>query len=225
MSVARDSTPGGFLSRGIVVSLLLNAAVPAILYALTKSYYSSSEVVALSVAAVFPLVVTAVELGRHRKLDIIGTLALLGIAVSLGGVALGGDPRIILIRESFLTAALGVACFVSLLFPLPLMYYFGREFAAGNDPVKLAEYNAQALIPGAVRVHRRITLVWGCVYSGEFALRVLMVYTLPTVVVLSVSPFIFAGATFGTIAWTFAYVRRVRRRAAARLAASELGTS
>ena len=43
-----------------------------------------------------------------------------------------------------------------------------------------------------------------------------MVYTVPIPVVIAISPFIFGGIVLGTITWTFAYVRRVRERAATR---------
>jgi hypothetical protein len=168
--------------------------------------------VALSIAAIFPLVDSVVGVLRTRRADLIAVLALLGIAVSLVGVALGGDPRIILIRESFLTGALGIACFGSLFLPRPLMFYFGRQFVAGDDPAKLAAWNAAYAIPAVQRVHRLITIVWGFAYAGEFALRVIMVFTLPPAVVLALSPIILGGITILTIAWTFAYARRARER-------------
>src|SRR5262249_39780439 len=99
--------------------------------------------------------------------------------------------------------------------PRPLMFYFGRQFATGGDPGRIAAYEAQYQIPAARRVHRLITIVWGVVYTGEFGLRVLMVYTLPIPVVIVVSPLILRGATMATVTWTFAYVRRIRERAAA----------
>lgn len=41
--------------RGIPWGIILNAAVPVILYKLSKRYYSPSEFTALVVAALFPL--------------------------------------------------------------------------------------------------------------------------------------------------------------------------
>ncbi len=216
MNESASTASGGFNSRGFTRSIVLNAAVPLALYYLAKNSLAASGFTALAIAAAFPLAGSLIGVVRARRLDLIAILALLGIAVSMIGIALGGDPRILLIRESFLTGALGISNFVSLLLPRPLMFYFGRQFATGGDPVRIAEYDAQYQIPAARRVHRLITIVWGCVFTGEFILRVVMVYTLPIPVVIAISPFIFGGIVLGTITWTFAYIRRVRERAVAR---------
>jgi len=129
-------------------------------------------------------------------------------------VLIGGDPRILLIRESFLTGALGVACFLSLLFPRPLMFYFGRYFATGNNPARREQYNGLWQYPSFRSVNRIITIVWGVAYVGEFILRAIMAYTLPIPVVLAVSPFLLGGITIVTIAWTIAYARRSAQRGA-----------
>ena len=94
------------------------------------------------------------------------------------------------------------------------MFYFGRQFMAGRDPVKRSAFEAEWYKPGAPRVHRLITCVWGTAYVGEFIIRVIMVYTLPAAVVLLVSPFLLGGITVAVILWTFAYVRHMRQRAA-----------
>ena len=207
-----QTTPTGFNIRSLLVSIVINAAIPFLLYTLSKKYISSSEVVALSIAALFPILDSIFGIIRHRRLDLIAVLTLLGIVVSLVGVLMGGDTKILLIRESFLTCALGIACFVSLLLPRPLMFYFGRQMVAGRDPVKIAQFDTQYQRPYARFVHRLITIVWGVAYVGEFILRVVLVYTLPAAVVLLVSPFLLGGITVATLAWTFAYVRYATKR-------------
>jgi hypothetical protein len=95
-------------------------------------------------------------------MDLIAALVFAGFMVSIIAVLLGGNPRVLLVRESFFTGALGVSCFVSLvLFPRPLMFYFGRYFATGDNPAKIAEYNALWQYPYVRHVQRLITLVWG----------------------------------------------------------------
>ncbi len=208
------STDSKMDMRGILRSLVINAAIPVVLYLLSKRYVSSSDLIALSIAAAVPVIDSIIEVVRHRRLDIIGVLALLGIVVSIVGVLLGGGPKLLLIRESFLTGALGIACFVSLLLPRPLMFYFGRQFMAGNDPVRLAEFNTQWQYPYARFVHYVITIGWGVAFVGEFILRVALVYTLPAVVVLAVSPVILGTLTTAAIFLTFAYVRYAKQRGA-----------
>src|SRR5579875_2270809 len=105
-NTAATSKTSAIGMRGLLISIVVNALVPFALYTLSKRFISPSEVIALSIAAIFPLVDSVFEIIRHRSMDIIAALALLGIAVSLFGVALGGDPKILLIRESFLTFGL-----------------------------------------------------------------------------------------------------------------------
>lgn len=204
-------SPRGFL-RDLLPSLLLNIAVPLLLYWISKTFISPSEVIALSLASLFPLADSIYGVVRRHQLDVIAVIALLGTGVGLIGVLLGGDAKLLLIRESFFTGALGLACFFSLLLPRPLMFYFGRQFIAGKDPARLKDFNNQWHAPYARFVHRLITIVWGVTFLGEFLLRVLLVYTLPVPVVLAVSPLILTAVTIVAFVWTFAYVRYATRR-------------
>jgi hypothetical protein len=197
--------------RGIGRSLVINGAVPLLIYNLLKSR-GASDITALSVAAVVPAIDGIVTVARKRRIDLLSALVLAGIAISIIAVLLGGDPRLLLIRESFLTVALGVACFVSFLLPRPLMFYFGRYFATADDPAKVANYNALWQYPYFRHVNRVITLVWGVTYVGEFLLRVALVYRLSINQVLAIAPLVFNAITISVILWTFAYARYARRQ-------------
>jgi len=133
--------------------------------------------------------------------------------VSRSNASLGGSPKLLLIRESFFTGAFGIACFVSLALPRPLMFYFGRHFTAGRDPASIAEFDSGWQRLEFRHVARLITVVWGVASLVEFLVRVALVYTLPPAAVLVVSPIILGGLLIATIVWTFAYLRRMRARA------------
>jgi hypothetical protein len=208
-----QSSPAGFNIRGILFSLVLNVAIPLLLYTICKNQYHTSDIVALSVAAIFPICDSIFEVILHRRLDLIAIISLLSAATGIIGVLLGGSPKLLLIRESFFTGALGLACFVSFLLPRPLMFYFGRQMMAGNDAAKIAAFNEQWKISRVRFAHRLITLVWGCAFIGEFLVRIILVYTLPPALVLAFAPIVTTAIVVGTILWTFAYVRYVRRRA------------
>jgi hypothetical protein len=207
-----QSSPAGFNVRGILLSLALNVAIPLLLYNVCKNNYHTSDVVALSVAAIFPICDSIFEVVLHRQLDLIALLSLIGAATGIVGVLLGGSAKLLLIRESFFTGALGLACFISFLFPKPLMFYFGRQMMAGKDKTKIAAFNAQWQFPRARFAHRLITFVWGCAFTGEFLIRVALVYTLSPALVLAFAPIITTAIVVATILWTFAYVRYVRRK-------------
>ncbi len=166
-------------NKSIIISLIwdiaLNATIPVVCYFLAKRFISPSELTALIFATAFPLLKSAYDLIRRRELDPVAMLVLLGIVTSILALFLGGDPRVLLIRESFFTGAFGVACLISLIFPRPIMFYFGRFFMAGKDPQKRETFNARWQNPVARRGHRLVTLVWGLVYAGEFLTRIIMV--------------------------------------------------
>jgi hypothetical protein len=69
-----------------------------------------SEVAALGIGAIFPAAYGIFEIVKKGQVDIMGAVVLIGIAVSIGATFVGGDPKMLLIRESFVTGALGVVC-------------------------------------------------------------------------------------------------------------------
>jgi hypothetical protein len=201
------------LIRSLAWDIVLNTAIPLATYLLAKHVFAASDVAALITATGFPILKSLYDLREKRSLDPVAILVLLGITTSLVALSIGGDARMLLIRESLFTGVFGIACLVSLFFPRPIMFYFGRHFLAGNDPAKRAVFDQRWTVPAARRAHRLITTVWGLLYTGEFALRIALVYTLPIAAVLAVSPFLIGGATILAVAWTFRYAQRVRDRA------------
>jgi len=199
---------------GLAWEVGLNATIPLACYYLSKRFLSSSELTALLVATVFPVLKSAYDAVRHWELDPVALVVLLGIAASIGALFLGGDPRVLLLRESLFTGAFGISCLISLLFPRPIMFYFGRHFMAGRDAERRKAYDDRWGNPLARRGHRLITTVWGLVYAGECVLRVALVYSTPSAVVLAVSPFLTGGATIVTVVWTFRYAFKLRERLA-----------
>jgi hypothetical protein len=201
-------------ARAAIIDAVLNAAVPTLVYQIAH-HRGASDVLALGLAAIFPAIVALVGIVWRRTLDPIAGIVLFGLAVSACALAVGGDARVLLVRESFVTGALGLTCFASLFAPRPLMYYFGRWFATQGEAEAMRTYDLQWANPRFRAANRRITLVWAVAFSGEFALRVAMALTLPTVVVLAAGPLVLAGITIATLAWTFSYARRLRARYAA----------
>ena len=177
--------PGGLSSadgpsiRGVLPSLVIDGLLPFLTYVLLTSYAPRlSQVITLGLSATFPTINGLVTIVRRRHLDIIGAVVLIGIVVSIVATLVGGDPKLLLIRESFVTGALGVVCLTSLVWPRPLMFYIGRQFSAGEDSAKFAMFNALWQHPRARHTFRVMILVWAIGWIGEFALRIAMVLTL-----------------------------------------------
>jgi hypothetical protein len=200
-------------SKPIIVSLgwdlALNASIPAACYFLSKRFVSSSEVTALISATIFPILKSLYDLLRQRELNPVTVTVLLGIVTSLFAFSLGGDPRVLLMRESLFTGVFGICCLISLALQRPMMFYFARHFIAGRDQQRRAAFDARSQKPRFLRGHRLVTAVWGLAYVGEFVIRTALVYSVPAPVVLVVSPIMMGFVTITVIVWTFWYRSRL----------------
>ncbi len=212
--------------RPMMVEMAIDAGIPFGCYWLSMHYFSRSEVVALLVASIFPTLKSLYGVLRRRELDPISVLILAGLLFGLAAMLVGGGATLLLVRESLFTGAFGLACLVSLLFRSrrPVMFYFGRFFAAGSDPVRRARFDQLWQYASFRRVQRIMTLVWGLVFVGEFTVRVVLIYTVSPAAVLAVSPIVLGSATLLTVLWTVSYAARARKAgAAARMRASTQG--
>ncbi len=197
----------------IVPTLIVDGVCPFVAYVVLRKYATGvSEIMALAIGAIFPAAKGIFDVLRRKHVDIIGAIVLIGIVVSIVSLLVSASARLFLIRESFVTGALGLVALTSFAWKRPLLFYVGRQFSTGNDPAAAARFNALWEYPEARRVFRLLTAVWAFGWLAEFSLRIVMVLTLSVAQVLALSPFVFNGITFGLVAWTLAYVRRRQRR-------------
>ncbi len=98
----------------------------------------------------------------------------------------------------------------SLLTPRPLIYRLNLDLA-GNNPAARAASEELWSRPGAPRVFRLITVVWGAGLIFEAAVRVVAALTLPIATATALSPIIAVVCIGGILVWTVLYVRYVRR--------------
>lgn len=206
-------------TNGILINIFLNAAIPWMLYRLSKRYISPSELTALLIATTFPVAKNIFGFTRRRQLDPVSVLVLSGIVTGIIALFLGGSPTILLIRESLFTGIFGLVCLLSLLpyfFPRPIMFYFGRYFLAGDDIEKRRLFDESWQRPQVRFTNRLITTVWGLVYASEFIVKIILVEILSTEAVLAIFPFISGLLTTATVVWTFSYVKKARSQAHAR---------
>ncbi|WP_040740636.1 VC0807 family protein [Paenibacillus ginsengihumi] len=190
--------------KAILFTLLLNIALPYVIYRLLAPHTSSA--VALSAAAIVPLGESVYTLMRTRKADVFSGFIFLGLVLGVIAALLGGDERFILLRESYVTGIMGILFLLSLLFPRPLIYYFAERFA-GRDPQMDDKWNR---LPAYRRTFRLMTIVWGCALLLEAAIKVALMNILSISAFLVVSP-IASYAIIGlTIFWNIRYVRQIR---------------
>jgi hypothetical protein len=211
----------GFGLRSVLPILIIDIACPYVAYQYLRHqapHLSPSG--ALLLSGIFPVLNNLYRLVRTRTIDVIGIVILVGIVIAAASAFLTGDPKVLLIRESFVTGALAVVCLVSLLCPRPLLFFIGRDFSTGHNPERLAEFNALWQRPAARRVFRVMTVVWGLGWLGEFLLKVLLVLTLTIPQVLVAGPVESNAITIALILWTIRYANSARRRGEAARAAA-----
>jgi hypothetical protein len=129
--------------RSLLPILVLDIACPYLAYHyLRQRLPRMPPSQALLLSGVFPVLNNLRSLVRSRTLDIIGVVILVGIVVGAASAFVTGDPKLLLIRESFVTGALALVCLASLLWRRPLLFFIGRDFSTGHDPARVAEFNA-----------------------------------------------------------------------------------
>ena len=200
-------------SRGLLLELGINLLGPWLVYRLCLPWLG--EFGALVASGIPSALWALAGLARTRRLDALSLLVLLGIALSAAASLLGGEPRLLLLRESLVTGAIGLAFLISLALGRPLVFYLARatlarESTGGADSFEAA-WRAR---PGLVRSIRLITLVWGAGLCAEFALRAWLVMRLPIERVLVVSPLVGYTVYGALTAWTLWYRLHLKARAA-----------
>ncbi|MUG71841.1 VC0807 family protein [Paenibacillus validus] len=187
----------------VIFALLINGLAPWAIYEWLSHYMSS--IAALSIATLVPLADNVVHLIKHKKLDAFGTLMLFTLVLTLVLVSLGGSEKILLVRESLITGAVGLVFLGSLLFKRPLMFYLVVRFL-NKDISDNWKYDYFRF------VMRLMTLVWGGMLLLESVVRVILVFQLTTSQFLALSNFVLYGFVGAAIVWTVVYRKKSARR-------------
>lgn len=183
---------------GLIVTIVLNAVLPFFLYLGMKNVLHQSDVVSLLVTALPPALVSLVSLIRQRRLDWLAGIVLFGIVVGLLASFVSKDPRLLLIRDAFFTAAFGLALLVSLFFPKPLTYYAARIFRASFDPEQRRRFPARWQEESSFRAQMRVqAAIWGTGLLVEAVGHASLVFLLSPTQFLALSPF-FEWGMLGT---------------------------
>ena len=159
--------------------------------------------------AVPPVLYSGYGWVRTHSIDPISIITLFLIVVSMLMALLVHDPRLFLLRDSYLTGAFGLLCLLSLPSPRPLGYYVYR-WAFVRTPEQLARLNAGWQVPYARFVRRLVTVVWGLVFLGEALLDTFLVYHLPTAQWVAIHPLLFWGTMLVAFGWAILYSRHAQ---------------
>lgn len=209
------------LRPGFVVEMAVNFLLPWLAYRFTLPHLG--ETGALIASAVPPIVWSLIELARFRRVDALSVMVVAGIVLSVAAMAMGGSPRVLLLRESLVSGAVGVVFLLSLPMRRPLIFYLARATVAREMKGGAAHFEALwRERPALATAMRMMTLVWGVGLTAETALRSWMALTWPIERFLVVSPFIGYGIYGGLALWTLWYRKTLSRRAAAQVRSGEV---
>lgn len=131
---------------------------------------------ALTIAGAATAVNAVVGTVRRRRLDALGMLVVLEIALSIGLFFVTRDPRIVLLKPSFYTALAALFLFATCVTGRPFTLGTVRPMATRGDPALERAYDdAAAHSAGFRREHVLITAVWGVLWLAESVARVVVV--------------------------------------------------
>ena len=202
------------LVRRFGPSILINGVAPYFIYFVLHHQFQVAELPALLATSIPPLLDALVGIVRWRRIDFLAGFVLFTIGLAVGLVALGGDPRLYLIRESFITAGIGLAFILSNPLPRPLGFFFARYFMAGNDQARLAWVNDRWQRSAGFRHAIRFSnVVWGLGFVLEAAVRTYLVFTLSIEQFLIAAPIVFYGFYAVLLGWSVVFGRRKRQQA------------
>ncbi len=189
------------LLRSLIVSVVLPLiAVQVMLHA------GRSPVLALAVAAVFPLGDGLLGVARRRGFDPIGALVVASIAVGIALSLITGNARFALAQGSLVPALFGLACLASLATPQPLIFRLARRYAGGEAGA--AMWDARWDIPRVRAAFRLLTTIWGAGFVAEAILRTCALVVLAPGTAATVSYALDLVVLGGLIAFTLVRARR-----------------
>jgi hypothetical protein len=208
---APSHDPGTFVPRfpaGFGRNLVIDAALPWIAVQVLTHRLDWPMAEAVAVAAVFPAASVIANFLRRRRVEWVGLIILVTLIGAVAVALSTGDARLALLKAAPGAALFGVACLASLGMRRPLMFFVARQFTAGDDPAKLAAWNARVDSAGFRRAMRLLTLVWGLAFLAKAMLWTGAALLLPVNTALIVIPVLGFGVLGALFAWTIAFARR-----------------
>ncbi|CAO3633689.1 unnamed protein product [Cunninghamella blakesleeana] len=126
----------------VAYMVIMNAVFPISLYYILKHYVPPVWALVLSsIPTILSVIIQAIFM---RRIDSVGAGVIFGFTLSVVLASINGDPKLLLLRESFVTAALGLLCAITLI-PIriktftmkPILYYLARDLI----PLKPVKFN------------------------------------------------------------------------------------
>lgn len=197
-----QSTPAAAQGRTNMLRMLAptarDVAVPlAAYFALHWAGYS--DFAALLAGALVSGAMVIYQVIKARRIDALSAIILVGFAFGLVASFISGDARLMIVRDSISTAAIGLAFLGSALIGKPLTYGAALKAFAASDPAKAAAMQeSYRTVPAVRKIHLALASVWGVGLLAEAGVRVVLAYQLPVHTMAWLSTVLMIG-TFGTL--------------------------
>ncbi|MGQ5640003.1 MULTISPECIES: VC0807 family protein [unclassified Streptomyces] len=162
----------------VLLTVVVDFGVPiGLYYGLTAA--GVGDVIALTAGAVVPAAATLLRFARTRRVDVLGVFVTVMLVLSIIVSVVGGGPRLLLLRDGWLTGVAGAGFLVSLRGRRPLAFGFSRRLlerraSGGRDWDELWDEDRRFR-----RIWRVTTVMWGIGLLVDSGVRTLMAYTLP----------------------------------------------
>lgn len=160
--------------------VVLDVAIPlGCFYGLRAA--GTNQWLSLLISGALPGVRFVYRLLRWRRLELLPLFTLSIVLVGTAVALLTPDPRLLLARESYITALMGLWMLGTLLSHRPFIFTATIRIMSKADAEQWRhEWRTSAQFQRAMRV---ITVLWGAAFLIDAIARVVMAYTLPVDVV------------------------------------------
>lgn len=157
-------------------TLAIDVAVP------TAVYYGAraaglSQTWALILSGVVPALRVLQSVITERKVSGLNAFVLGAVVLGFAMSFVTGEPRVLLVRAAWGTAAFGVVMLASLFFQRPLLHSMAR-LVLPEEKQRVWEANWEQY-PAIRHALRGCTAIWGVVLLADSGIRVGMALTLP----------------------------------------------
>lgn len=174
------------MSRDRLRFLLFDIATPLALYYGLRAL-GATNVTALLAGTVPGLISSGISIARRRRTDLLGVAVIVSMLGSAVVAVLGGDARLLLVRNAWISLPFAGITLWSLRHPQPICYTFSRAIMPRRAAVMDRLWDEDPRFRDA---WRRITVIWGITSVIDAVIRVVAAYTLPIPVVPAVDPVI-----------------------------------
>ena len=166
--------------------LVVDIGIPLALYYGLKAL-GANDLTALVVGVIPGLISSAVSLVRNRRTDLLGMAVVVSMVASAIVAVVGGDARLLLVRNAWISLPFAGITLWSLRHPQPMTYVVTRSLFAPRAPVMDQLWESDERFRDA---WKWITVWWGIATIIDGVVRIVLAYTLPISVVPATDPVI-----------------------------------